>query len=245
MPSKACNARLLLDGYDMSGVSSGVALALDVAVLEYSTIQNCTTLKIPSAPAAVLDHTGYYVDKTAGNLEKELYDRLGASADNYIGYIPDDTLALAPAYVLDNTFASVLKIDTPVKELITLTGQWPTGDYPTARGYVVYDGSIAGTGVKTAINFVNPGAAGGRAYLFVRAIVGTATSADINIESCATAGGSYDVEGTFTFTTTVPNAYAIDLTGTVNKYIQINTTDMGGATSFAVTVIVALAGVTQ
>lgn len=245
MPHKACNARFLLDGYDMSGQSSGCAIALDTSVLEYDEMQNCAGLKLPTAVVTVFDHNGYYTDKTAGYLEKEVYDRLGATADNYIGYIPDDTLTVAPAYVIDNTFAAQLKVEAPVKGLLTVTGQWPTGDYPTARGYVVYDGAISATGVKTQVDFGAAGSAGGRAFLFVRAITGTATNADIAVESCATSGGSYDAEGTFTFSTATPNAYAIDLSGTVNQFIHINTTDLGGATSFDVTVIVALAGVTK
>jgi hypothetical protein len=245
MASKACNAKFLLDGYDMSGQSSGASIALDATSIDYDQMDTCVALKIPTAPATVFDHNGYYTDKTAGYLEKETYDRLGATADNYIGYIPDSSLTVAPAYVIDNTFASVLKMEAPVKGLLTVTGQWPTGDNATARGYVVYTGTISATGVKTYVDFGAAGAAGGRAFLFVRAITGTATNATVVVESCATSGGTYDVEGTFTFSTAVPNAYAIDLSGTVNRYIHINTTSKGGATSFDVTVIVAVTGVTQ
>lgn len=242
---KACNARFFLDGYDMSGQSSGASIAFDTGVLEYDQMQNCGVLKIPTASETVFDHNGYYNDKTAGYLEREVYTRLGAASDNFIGYIPDDTLVPAPAYVVDNCFASQLNVDAPVKELLTVKGQWPTGDLPTARGYIVYDGTISGVGTKTAVDFGAAGSAGGRAYLFVWAISGTAVSADIVVESATTSGGSYSAEGTFTFGTATPSAFAVDLSGVVDQFIRINTTDMGGATSFGVTVIVALNGVTQ
>jgi hypothetical protein len=79
--------------------------------------------------------------------------------------------------------------------------------------------------------------------LFVTTITGSATNADIDVESSATQAGVYASEGTLTFSAV--GAYAIDLTGTVNRWVRINTTDLGGATSFAVIVAVAVDGVTQ
>lgn len=245
MPHKACNARLIIDGYDVSSQSSGMTINLDVPAFEYDVFQTCTTQVEPGTPASTLEHNGYFYGVTAGNLEYELQSRLGSATPMFVAGIPDDTLPVVPAYVIDSTFAASMKIDTPVKELIAIAGKWPTGLEPTARGYMVYDGTISATGAKTQVDFGAGGIAGGRAFLFVRAIVGTATSADIAVQSATTGGGSYATEGTFTFNTAAADAFAVDLTGTVDRYIRINCTDLGGATSFDVTVIVCVNDVTQ
>ena len=79
--------------------------------------------------------------------------------------------------------------------------------------------------------------------MFVTTITGSATNAAIKVQSAATEGGSYADEGTFTFSAI--GAYAVTLSGTVDRWVRINTTDLGGATSFVVNAIVCVNGVTQ
>jgi hypothetical protein len=147
-----------------------------------------------------------------------------------------------PAYVLDATWGQNLTINSPVAELITVTGEWPAND-GMRRGRAVYDGDLDATGTTTPRDFGAAGSAGGVALLFVQDIAGTATDADIDIESSATVDGTYASEGTATFS--AEGVVAVAMTGTVNRWIRLNVTDLGGADGFTVVAIVCINGVTQ
>jgi hypothetical protein len=245
MPLKACNARLIIDGFDVSGQSNSMSITLDVPPLDYDVFQTCTTLREAGTPTSMLEHSGYMYDVTAGYLEYELQSRLGSETPMWVAAVPDDTLTVAPAYVFDSTYATNFKVDTPVKELVTLSGKWPTGTNPTARGYIVFDGQIDATGTTTAVDFGAAGTTGGTVYLFVRAVDGTATSADVVVESAPTADGTYATEATVTFSATAPKAATAAMSGAISRYLRVNCTDLGGATSFDVTVIACVNDVTQ
>ena len=74
--------------------------------------------------------------------------------------------------------------------------------------------------------------------MHVSAIGGTATSATIDVESSID-NLSFASEGTFTFSAV--GGFTLALSGTVNRYLRINLTSMGGATSITLQVAASIA----
>ncbi len=241
MAVKACNTKVLVDEFDFSGESSGVVLDGTVNAITYNVLQTCADLVIPTSPALALQHNGYYTGPDAGKLERELYDRLGTSSAVYVAALFGTGGTVVPAYVMDQTWGQQLKLEMPVDGLLTVNGNWPNGNEAVHRGYVVYDGTLSATGGQASVDFGAQGTAGGRAYVFVQSITGTASGATIDIESSAD-DSTFLVEGTATFSAV--GVQVVNLTGTVDRYIRANCTSLGGATSFRVVVIVAISGVT-
>jgi hypothetical protein len=93
-----------------------------------------------------------------------------------------------------------------------------------------------------AIDIGAAGSAGGFAYLFVTTETGSGTNGTIDIESSATEAGTYASEGTFTFSAV--GVTAVTMTGTVNRWLRLNCTALGGATSWTVSCIACVSGVT-
>ncbi len=243
MPVKSYQARILVDGFDFSNTSNTLKVDTDAQALEYNTFQEPAALSIPGVPKASIEHGGYYNGKAAGTLEAELYTRLGTGAVVVVAVILDTAGAVPVAYVIPSSYNQQLTINAPVKELLTVMGKWPTANGRMYRGYQVARATISATGAVTGIDFGAGGIAGGKAWLFVQAITGTATNATIKVQSDSAADfGSAADEGTFTFSAV--GAYEIDLAGTVGRYVRLNCTSKGGATSFLVLAVVALSGVT-
>jgi len=237
--------RILVDQFDFSGDSNRVIMAGTVATLDTTGFQAVTSTSIPgNLQGASIQHGGYYAGADAGELEYELKQRLGSATPAYIAALFGTNQAACPAYVCDTSWGQQLTVDAPIDGLITLSGNWPAGG-GMKRGLRIQAGAstLSGTGGGTAYDFGAAGAAGGTGYLFVQTITGTATGATIDIESSATEGGTYASEGTFTFSAV--GVQTLTMSGVVNQWLRINTTSLGGATSFAVVCIACVAGVTQ
>ena len=244
MAVRACNTRILVNEYDLSGTTNGITVGGAVDTIDYGVLQTCTTLRIPTSPAITITHNGYFNGPSAGAIENELYTDLGTTGI-YVTAIADTAGAIPVAYTLDTCWNETLVLDGPVAGLIACNGSWVTGTAGSQcyRGYQVYRGTLSATGGATGIDFGAAGTAGGKAYLHVTTITGGATDATIDVESDTVSNfASAASEGTFTFSAV--GAYTIDLADTVNRYVRVNCTDLGTATSFAVVCIVALSGVT-
>lgn len=249
MAVKGYQTRILVDGYDFSGVSNVAQMACAVGALEYSVFQTAGVLRLPGAAAATLEHRGYYNGKVDGTLEKELYDRLGTTDAVYTTLVLDTAGAIPVAYTLANTWNGQLTLAAPVKELLTVAGQWQGADRRMYRGYQLYRGTISATGAQDYIDFGAAGAVGGVAHLHVTAVVGTATNATITVQCDDNTGfTSPTTLGTFTFSgnaTTGLQALQLSLgAGVVDRYVRINCTSLGGATSFTVAAVAGVSGVT-
>lgn len=242
MPVRGYQTKILIDQLDLSGYTNALQVECPVGVLEYQVLQNAGTLKLPSYPTPMITQNGYVSGATADEIHDALDDRLAADNDVTVGVILGTALAQPVAYVLPTTYNGQLRIDAPVANLITINGQWPSGTSRLYRGFQAHYGVISATGAQTGIDFGAAGSAGGRAFLFVQAKTGTITSATIKVQSDSDVGfGTASDEGTFTFSAL--GAFAIDLSGTVNRYVRINTTSLGGATNFTVLAVVCVAGV--
>lgn len=244
MAIPAWQSKILLDQYDFSGQTNGVSLDIPVGVLEYGVLQQGSMSKLPSYPTPSIVHNGFYDGPSAGQMFDYFHDKLGSDNDVTVGVILGTSEAIPVGYVLPSSWGQQLKIAAPHNQLITLNGNWPAGTSQLYRGYQVALGAaIDATGALTHIDFASAGSAGGKAWLFVTGITGTATDAEILVESDSDSGfGTVATEGTFTFS--AEGAYEVSLSGTVGRYVRANVSDLGGADDISFLLVVALDGVT-
>ena len=238
---KGTLTQVLVDEFDFSGDTSDISVSVAMGEQDSTTLQAAAMLSEPLLPAMTIEQNGYFKGTGAGELEKELWDRLGV-AGVYVAALFGTHIAACPAYVKDDTFGQTMQIQTPAAALMTLNGAWAKGQ-GGSRGLRVYTGTLSAIGEQTAYDFGAAGSAGGEAYLFVQGITGTATNAVILVESSATEGGVYATEATFTFSAL--GAYKQSMSGTVNRWLRLNVSDLGGADDLTVVLIVCVAGVTE
>lgn len=238
---KGTKAQILVDEFDFSGDTAGIGVTVAMGEQDSTTLQDTAMISEPILPGMTIEQNGYFVGTGAGELEKELWDRLFASG-NYVAALFGTDTAACPAYVKDDTFGASMQIQAPTAALITINGAWAKGQ-GGSRGLRVYTGTLSATGTQTAYDFGSAGTAGGEAYLFIQTITDTATNAVILVESSATEGGAYATEATFTFSAV--GASKQTMSGTVNRWLRLNASDLGGATDFTVVLIVCVDGVTQ
>lgn len=244
MPVRACKGRILVDLYDFSLDTNGVTLEFETPEIEFSTLQACDIKKLPSLNSAMLKQNGYFDGSAEGELEKEIYDRLTGSSGFFVTLIIGTDQTIPVAYTLNYAFSKMLQLNTPVVELILVNAEWVSkgdGGRAAFRGYQAFYGTLSATGAQTGIDFGAAGTAGGKAFLHVLSIAGTATNAQIKVQSDSASNFATAAdEGTFTFSAT--GAYELALSGTVNRYVRANVVTLGGATSFLVALTVCLDG---
>lgn len=237
--------RILVDEFDFSGDSNSVILAGNVGVLDTTAFQTVSMTSIPgNLQDASIQHGGYYAGAGAGELEYELNQRLGSNTTAYVAALFGTNTAACPSYVTVASWARQMDINMPLDGIITLSGVWPaSGGFRRGLRLRASATAISATGADTAYDFGAAGSNGGHAFLFVQSITGSATNATIDVESATTEGGAYSSEGTFTFSAV--GVQTLTMSGTVNRWLRINTTDLGGATDFSVVCIACVTGVTQ
>lgn len=243
---KACNTRIIVGGVDLSGDTNTVGVTIAGRNLEYGVLQDCDTRRLPLPPAASIEHNGYYTGPSAGTIDATLRSYLASTTGVHVGVIFDTAATTPFAYVQDLAYNSRYNANAQTGQLLTLSGNWPTltgSGAQMIRGYQVFGGAVTGTGTQTGIDFGAAGSAGGRCYVFVTSITGTATSATIDIESDTDVGfGTAASEGTATFSAV--GCQEVALSGTVNRYVRANVTSLGGATGFTFYMVAGLSGVT-
>lgn len=239
---KGVNAQILVDEFDFSGDTSGITMTAALTEEECTALGATASEYEPILPSMKIEQNGYiHGVNNAGDLEEELSALLGVAGSYVAALFGTDVLG-CPAYVLDGTFGASMQFGAPAKSLMTLNGAWGMGRGGD-RGLRIFEGLIDGTGDEAAVDLASGASAGGTAYLFVQSITGSASGATIKVQSAGTEGGGYADEGTFTFSAV--GAYKIDLSGTINRWLRISTTGLGGATDFTVVAIVCVNGVTQ
>ena len=239
---KGINTRILVGGYLLSSQTNSTNMQATNNSVETTPFEATAKEYVTLPPDTNIDLNGYLTFDTAtgATFEKRLHASL-TTADT-VGLIYYNTaVAGSPAYVMPSAYTDNMQIQAPVAGVVTVNGSY-TSAVGVRRGICVYSGTVSATGTTTAIDIGAAGSAGGYAYLFVTTETGTGTNADIDLESSATSGGTYASEGTFTFSGI--SAVAVTLSGTVNRWLRINTTDLGGATSWYVTCIACVSGVT-
>ena len=239
---KGVNTRVLVGGYLLSSQTNSVAVQTTSDKQDTTPFEATAKESVVLSPDGNVDIGGYMTFDTANGatFEKRLHTSI-TTADTVGIVLYNTALAGSPAYVLPSAYTDNMQIQSPVAGVMTVSGSY-TSEVGLRRGVCVYSGTISATGTTTAIDLGAAGSAGGYAYLFVTTETGTGTSADIDIESATTQGGTYSSEGTFTFNGI--GASVVNLSGTVNRWIRLNCTDLGGATSWFVTCIACVSGVT-
>lgn len=233
--------RILLDEFDFSGVNNTAEVSVSSDSADVTTFQASAKEYVTLSAEGTITHQGYYTSAEDGYMEAELQRRMatttsiaaalfGTSADSY------------PAYVLTDTGTKDMTLNGSTGSVITLNGGYHGGS-GIKRGIVLYSGTVSATGASTYVDMGSAGSNGGYVYLFVQTITGTASSATVKFQSASSSGGSYADEATITFSAVGASAGA--MTGTVERYMKINTTSLGGATSFDIVAVACVNGVTM
>lgn len=240
MPVKGYATRILVDGYDFSGTSNEIKISADNQPFEYYVFQQAAAQVLGNIVKGEIEHNGYFNGSAAGTLEKELYSRLGAISTVKVAAVIGTDQAVPVAYVLDSTYNNQLSIKSPVKDLITVMGKWPTLTSQLWRGYQVYQGTVTGTGAQTGIDLGAIPASTGKAWLFVTGVGGSVSGGSITVQTATTLGGSYTTRATFSISAI--GAQVADLAAGA-RFARINIASMGGASSLTVCAIVGYSGV--
>ena len=246
MTIKACNTRFIVGGVDLSGDTNTVGTTIAGRTLEYGVLQDCDVRKLALTPTASIEQNGYYTGPSAGTLDATLRSYLGSTTGVHVAVIYDTTGAVPFAYVQDTAYNSKYNANAQTGQLITLASMWPTlagSGARMVRGYQVFGGAVTATGAVTGIDFGAAGSAGGKLYVFVTSITGSATSATIKLQSDTDpAFGTAADEGTATFSAV--GCQEVTLSGTVNRYQRMNVTSLGSATGFTFYAISCIDGLT-
>lgn len=236
--------KLWVDEFDLSSQNNSLDMSIAVDALDGTAFQDTGAVTYAGIPTGKIAQKGYFTGKANGMNEDVLYDRLGVATATVAALFGTATTG-CPAYVSRTTGAEKMMIATTPNALMMIDGDWVNGG-GIIRGLRVWEGTFSATGAQTSPGYIDVGAvgsAGGAAYLFVQTITGSATNATITVESDDnTSFTSAATEGTFTFSAVGVQTMA--LSGTVDRYIRLNCTSKGGATSFVVGAIVCVSGVT-
>lgn len=239
---KGVNTRVLVGGYLLSSQTNSATVQTSSETQDTTPFEATAKESVVLSPSGNVEIGGYMTFDTANGATFENRLRSSITTADTVGLVFYSTSpAGSPAYVLPSAYTDNMQIQTPVAGVMTVNGSY-TSEVGLRRGVCIYSGTISATGATTAIDIGAAGAAGGYAYLFVTTETGTGTGADINIESATTQAGTYASEGTFTFNGI--GAYSVAMSGTVNRWLRLNCTDLGGATSWVVTCIACVSGVT-
>lgn len=242
MPVKSQYTTVLLDQYNLSTQLKQANLQTNNDLIDVTPFETEGVQMIQGPIAATLQIMGFFKGVGAGWLEKELHDRLGGNHNVISAVLYGTNVMGCPAYVLPNGDAGGLQISAPAKDVITVGGSLTTST-SLKRGKRLYYGTISGTGAQAGVDFGAAGVNGGFGYLWVSAVGSAPTNATIKIQSDSDSGfGAAADEGTFTFSGV--GAQQITLSGAIGRYLRINTTSMGGASSFTVQVVACVKGVT-
>lgn len=247
MTVKGCRTRILVGGVDLSGDTNTVGVNVQGRAIEYGVLQDCDVRRLPLSPQGVIEHSGYFTGPSTGRIESELHTYLGSTTGIHVAVIYDTNGSIPFAYVQSKAFNQRLAINAQVGQLITVAGNWPTLKSSGARlyrGFQVGSGTVSGTGAVTGIDLGAAGSAGGKLFVFITAITGSASSAQIKLQSDTASDHSTTAdEGTATFSAV--GCQEVTLSGTVNRYQRMNVVSLGGATDFTFYAISCIDGVTH
>ncbi len=242
MATKSTYTRVLVNQWDFSGVSNSLETAINVVREDVTTFQSTAKQFVAIGPEGGITQAGYVTTADADSFELELTDAINDTDSLYVAALYGTDVAKCPAYVARATNADGMTIKAASDKVLTLSGSWGEG-VGIVRGYRMASATISGTGAQTYIDMGAVGSAGGLAWLFVQAITGTATNATITVQSDDNTGfATPATEGTFTFS--AEGAYEVALSGTIDRYVRINCTSLGGATDFTVVAVIAVSGIT-
>lgn len=241
MGVKGWRGRLLVDEFDFSTDTFAAAFNSTAEALESSNWQSSAVQYQPDGADAELTFTGYYTGYDAGDIYTEIASRLGTETAAWVAWLLNTAAVGNPAYVLDSAWGSGITVNTPVNEMLRFEATFQGVPY---GGLVLLDGAVTATGNGTVVTLPAAGTAGGTAFLFVRAIDGTAVDATVSIECDTVVGMSTPTDkGSIEFSAV--GVYELALTGTVEQYVRVTIDDLGGADGFTAALILCVSDVTM
>lgn len=241
MPSAGHLTRFFLDGIDLSTDGFSLGVSIDIPQEDATTFQAAASTFVAMTPDGSIDMSGYYSGGSPYSLEQKIQSSLAlpATAAALFG----TAVAACPAYILPAANGDNMKISAGQK-LLTMNGKWSAGAGGIKRGLRVYQGSVAATGVQAGIDLGSAGSNGGAAYLFLYAVSGTATNAQVKLQSDSVSNFATAAdEGTFTVS--ARGGYAVNLSGVIGRYVRANVVSLGGATNLSFALIACVNGVTM
>lgn len=235
---------VVIDEFIFNSNISEAQFSIPVAELECTNLGSTAKEYIPDVDDPTITINGYMTGGAADGYEAEMNARKGVTGTTAL-FISDRTTTNTPVRVIPDASLTGLDYANPINGLMTLNGTIrPSGAHYRGK-LVTYNTTVTATGNGTSIDLGSAGSAGGYAYLHVHTIdddlSGTATDASFKVQSSSD-DSTFADEGTFTVSAT--GAFSATMSGTVNRYVRLNTADLGGATSFTVTLIACVANVT-
>lgn len=234
---------VLIDEFDFTGSFFAAETEHTVAEKDNTVFGADAMTFEPGLASDKLMLRGYYSGNAAGAVFKELRARLGAAGVNTLmAVLIDTTDANCVAECSANGWGQALKVNLAAPELITFElNTPPAGSMVT--GLRILDATVSATGNQTAVDFGAAGAAGGWVFVFVQAIGGTASNAQINVAAAPLQASGYTTKATVTFSAVGGYAAAM-VTNAVDRWVRVNVASLGGATSLKLVVIACIKGVT-
>lgn len=240
MAVSARYTHLWINEYEFSGDTTSAQVSTTAETIDTTAFQDEGRTSIGAIPEMTITHSGHLTIHDTDSVEAELQAYVTSGTATVALGIGTNTAGY-PCKVLPDAVVSSFEINAPVDGLLTIDGAGWVSSTGHQSGLNVFYGTISATGAQTSVDFGSAGSSGGNAYVIVKSITGGATNATIDIESSSD-DAAFASEGTATFSAV--GTQAVAMTGTVNRYIRINCTSLGTATSFAVAVIVCVDGVT-
>ena len=241
MAVKGYKARVFINEFDLSLMTTQFVVENAVNPIAYNVLQSNATSKIAGLSNQSFGLNGIWTNYGTGTMEKLSIDNLQTDSAK-VCYMVETVPPIGG--MIDGSFPSSYNISTPIENLLTLQAKWEKTDSLCQGYFLLNKVTLSATGNQSGVDFLSVGSAGGKAYLIISAIAGTATNAQIKIQSDDNAlFSSAADEGTFTFSAV--GVFELDLTGTVDRYLRANVVTLGGATSFVATLIIGINGVTQ
>lgn len=241
MAIRGSESKVFVNAVALYGKTTSMSLQSTVGVISYNVLKNNGTLKLPLTGIFNFNINGIWTNYDASSFEKLTQDNLQTETARLLWLI-ESTPPVGGCLV--GAFPSNYQVETPIDNLISIQGTWNNVDSVCAGLVVANEQIYSSTGAKTGIDFGALTSTGGKAILIVSAITGTATNAQIKLQSDDNDSfSSATDEGTFTFSAV--GVYELTLSGTVDRYIRPNVVTLGGATNFTATILVGLNGVTQ
>lgn len=244
MPTKSCHLKWLLDEYDLSGDSFSATLRFANETIDASHFQECATLSAPSPGENGFELQGYYTGPAAGQLEHELSTRLLSGAPATVTVIPDNRALGNPAYVRSTQWLNQLTLAAPVKQLITLTGGFMSGE--VLRGLLVADHERTATGRIGAAARPAGTPLSGTLWVHVTELDGPGPGPlTVQAESYSTVGLLTPTShGVLSVSALGVGMAAVTGVGSLQNFVGVNVTSLGGFVSVRLSAVICLEGVT-
>lgn len=236
------NARIFLDDLDLSCNTSALEVAITTTEGDVTTLCSTATESIPIVTSGKITVNGFFKGVLTGE-EYKLNAALAAQ-NKAVAAIFDYSSLPAVAYCIEQAGNVGMDYSFPVNGVAAMSGNF-SGKGGMKRGSLnYYKTTISATGLAAVTQV--PGtltSSSGKIFAFLHTINGTAaTPITFAVQSSVNGSGGWTNEATFSMSAIGSSVQSF--TTPLGAYFTINTTSMGGATSFVLSLIICVDGVT-